>query len=217
MNIDFDKYMLIPGEQNVGRRIYIISLIIGYMLMFISIYPNSHFIGFLGSFVVGSFLATIAQIKIYYFNDLTLGIIYRILLISTMIYIGYNISFISVDIKSIFPFNILIISDNPSEFKFFYTIVPLTLIIFPFLGMILSFPFKILSYALGFMDDHFYIEKREVNYEDFNGPAIRIKEMYNYDKYNETELQALKDMALRDENYEEAQRITQYIERKFPE
>ena len=211
MDIDYNDYMLFEHVQNSGRKIYIISVMLGFILSFITVYGfNANFISYLILFIIAAFIGIITQIKNYFFNDLGIGISYRILLISTMYYISINLT--KIDWLSNQSYIL-----HPTEWRFFYFTTPITLILYLIVGMLLSFPFKILSYAFGFLIDEFYIHNRKLQYRDFNIHAM-VKDIGQiYGRYNESELQALQLKALREENYEEAQRIQKYLEEKFPD
>ncbi len=213
MDIDFANQMLIPHETNSGRRIYVTTIMISYMFTFISMFGfTADFLAYACVFVIGGIFALFAQWKNFYFNDWGTGICFRITFIIIMCYITSQFTHVK-PIKN----GGSVWLDNPDAWRFIYVSAPLTLMASIFVGGLLSIPFKVIAWSRGFLKGDFYLEPRNVTYDiPVNQSKSKVL-IGDFEIYNETQLNAMLQNAIRDEDYREAERIRNYLDKKFPQ
>ena len=206
---DYDDLMLMEDKTNLGRKIYILSIMGFYLFTFFTVIGRSELNLFncTGAFILSAIVAMLCQVRVFFFNDLFISTIYRFILIWLCMTICYYMA----------SFNIteLSFNKNPSQIEFFFVGTPILCLSIFLVGAILSLPFKLLSFVFGRIDCTMYYK---------NPPGYSSnKKIYSYDvdllyaQYNETQLEALRNIAITEEDYEEAQRITDYLRRKYYE
>lgn len=206
-----DMIQLYKEYNNIGKITYFCTLLSAYVFVFVIIFGFSvNFLYYPTILVTGSAFAWLFQNRYCYFNSHPISIIYRILLISVVTYLLYNITFIDMERGN------FIINHNPNPWMFVIVSTALVAGIAMPIATILAFPFKLFSLLLDNIDsiDELYTkEDRAPIYPESGYVGIIIEHEDIYTNYTEQQLEAALVVAMREENYKEAAIIKKHLKR----
>jgi hypothetical protein len=183
-------------KPNVGKLTYYLTLSMMHIMLFVKNVnlQDISLINCISYFVLAFSLPLLYSINNYAFNDKIISMLYRITLLISMFALideTFHIDFSTTDFKK-----------NVSIFEIFYKVL-LSVFYFWFVGAILSFPFKLISYYSGKLDcENIYNDNTDQ--KDLKN-KITPDKLSTYVRYlttkNNAELKILLKNAVEEENY----------------
>lgn len=193
-------------RQNIQRLFYVI-LMFFYALIYVLIRPEET------SMLATAITLLASPIIVYPFYSRICGFVfvrnwfYLVYMFVSMFFYFYGIILIGSNFEY-----------NPGQYEISHYI--LSMVFGYFVGVIVSFPFKLIHMTL-YDKDFYYSEgflsklEKEAFPEKFKEENKKKAETFKFDNMNETQLNAELNLAVKEDRFEDAEKIRKVLERKF--